>query len=548
MKSFLRKTSESQIYLYLIAFQAIWLVVALIPGVQFLIRILLLLFLFILLLWRLGGNQLKTGIFNLLIVIGSSVIAIKFLFSLLEDYANYVLQFISLGIDNDPHLQMLKDMALVNGQIPLISYPSGQQTLWYLLGKLAGVSYDSVEEVLATYGSLYLFTLLSIVILISRILKKLSIESDGNFFKGYFILILMFFGSFSYMIVGGYPHYMWAFLNVLLVTNLIIRTTQVPIILLSSTLVTWILFITCQPFAFISGLFTLITLWQSFKSIDSKSKLKISNSILVFSLVFLASVTFIVFYWLAKTNVIQQVSDPAAAESLSSVQIVVTLTFIFLAVLKKKTWENSNLRNFVFAHIVLSSVMGIFTFIQQGFITYYAVKQIQFTLFFLVVIALSVFSYKNSNLILKIGATLLVISQFIIVLNPKNFTSAIMGSGFKAFVTLTRPDQWKEISIDANQLILDAKEANLDKDECAIYWLPDRNLISKSTWVDAISPKGQHACMDYAFLAYVSNEDEMKQIFEKSEKHFVVLFESSKPPQLDLLSGPNVRFVEISKP
>lgn len=545
MKSVINRVNESKVSTSLLGIQAIWLVIALLPNLSFFTRLSLVIGITPLVIWKTEQADFKKLFFAVISIFIGIAVFIRILFNLLLFVPNYVLQFLTLGIDNDPHVQMFKEMDLVSGQIPLISYPKGQQTLWYFLGKLGGISFSSPERVIAAYGTLYSFTLFAIFVIAWRIINNLSPVKDDVIFKTYFYVLIFLFGSFSFMVVAGYPHYMWALLTILILVDIVVRTTEFLQIFVSAAFASCILFLTCQPFVLATGSFMVVLLFKQFSNIRSKSTTTVPRRVIFIALGLLMLIGGLGVRWLSQINVVDWVTDDASAEPISVVQLVLTVAISFFLIKKFEIFIDRNVKLIAFLMISVSLAMAAYTIIRANEVTYYAVKQLQYSFIFLLLIVFSIFDFRNSKITVRALAAVLILAQFIPVARPKFFSGPLMGSGHQALALFTQPQTWEVISLDSNQTLRDANTFEIGPDECAIYWKPERILISQSTWMNAIQPNGLRTCFDYTYLEYTENENEIQEVLKYAPNRFVILYLPSKPPNFEKLDSDKVRFIEI---
>lgn len=539
--------SNSKLFFHLLSLQVIWLFTALVPGLSILNRLLVFVFFVIFGILLIEKKNSAKLMLQLVAIFTLTVLTLKVFFSLFLNIPNYLLQFLSLGIDNDPHIQMFKDMNALGGQIQLVSYPKGQQTIWLLMSEFAGLKFDTPISIIAAYGSLYLLTLIFVCVLAGLLIYRLSKDKSEVFFKLYFFYLVLFLGSFGFMIVGGYPHYMWALVVLLILANVYLKAESDGFILGSTFLASIILYFTCQPFALVTGLLLFALLVKLIRA-SSKATPGFRINLPVYSALFgLVAVGILGLNYISKVDVFNWVTDDASAEPLSAIQVLVS-SGCALAILKSSHFRiNSEIKTFLFSLIFVSAAIASFTSLESGFVTYYGVKQVQFSLILVLAILIAGLNFSKSKSLIKLTAVLIFVAQFIPTVSPKNFDGPLMGSTFKAVLLLTRPSQWEEISINANQVLHDANSNLLSEDECAVYWMPERNLISKATWFNSIQPRTKHRCLDFAFLAYVSDKNELKSVVELSESNFVLFYEKNNKPDLQFLASSKVRFVELTE-
>jgi len=537
----------NELLISFLVIQAVWLVVSLIPGLNASYRLFTLL-IFILILIVVFWFRRKNFVPILWFGFATSVLVLTSagLAKILKPVAHYVLQFLSLGIDNDPHIQMYKEIVKSSGQIKL-GYPPGQQATWNLISKLANLSSNDTADIVSAFGALTILTWLLIIFLSSLLILRKTKFNFESFTKIYGLVFIFLFGGFSFMVVGGYPHYMWATVVLLLVANALQETPtfyQKVVVLLVAT---WILFVTFPVFAATTGLCLVANLLNesrnklTFNSVLTKKKL----NYLVFGIIF---IFFVSALWAVKRYTLNWIAADASAEPISVTQI--GLTFILLIGIYKFSSINSLQINFELKALIISLALvsvliSLLTLAKVQKVTYFAVKQIQFSLLIILVITLASVLVHKSNWIVKSCIFLLVLVQFIPVLSPKVFDGAIMGSGVKGFIYLTKPNQWDNITFAGNSLIDLSDQVQLKNDECAVFWKPDRVIISKSTWLNAINPNTKIVCQNFAYLELTNSEQEILAAAEKLDQRFLVIYSQTNKPDAAELTSANIRLFEL---
>lgn len=529
--------------------QATWLIICLIPEIRVGLRLSMLLAATLLAATWFGYVRKFVNSVVWFTAISTGLVALAAILNkLIQPFAKNILHFLSLGIDNDPHVQMFKDILLSNGQFQAISYPPGQRVIWNLFAKLSGIEIQDSSSVILAFGTMTIFTWLVILALSILLIIRQSNFSFESFTKNYALVAIFLFGSFSYMLVGGYPHYMWATVVILMVANLFQEPLALKTKLLILVLASWILFFTMAVFAAITGICLVVMLIREIKTqLKGKTALtQLQNT--VFSFIFL-SFLILVSFWAIKKFKLDWISVDASAEPISFVQISATVllaAFILRFSAKDSVRINFENKILIAALVFLSLIITVVAWLEANKVTYYAVKQIQFSLFIILAIFISAINISKNGTLVKFAISVLMLVQFIPAIWPKSFDGAIMGSGIKGFVSLTRPDSWKTITFDANSLIAVSDKLNLNQSECAVFWNPESVLISKTTWINAINPNGKHVCHSFGFLEFTNSESEIVKVADNLDQQFVVLFTKTNKPDVEEISSSNIRLFELT--
>ena len=538
-----------ELFTSLLVLQAAWLGISLIPELTSNLRILTLLAFVLIssfIFWLRTKNSKSIIWF---FAIGALIaITTAGLVKLLKPVSHYALQFLTLGIDNDPHIQMYKDIVQSDGQINLISYPSGQQAMWNLITKYSNLNFESTTEIVTSFATLTILTWLLIITLISLLVIRITKLTFESFAKIYALALVFFFGSFSFMVVGGYPHYMWAILVLLLISNALQETSTFStkvLILLSGT---WILFFTFVIFSAVTGLSLAVLLIHEArqkyraKEIVNKRNLNLWSVGLV-SLLVAAGI------WTVNRYTLNVVADDASAEPISVIQM--SLTALLIVVIFKFSSNSAlqikfELKVLMVALALVAVGISIFTIVEANKITYFAVKQIQFSLLVILAVLLAASKFSLSNLVTRSSIILLVLAQFIPVLNPKIFDGVLMGSGIKGFLFLSKPDKWSQITFEGKALMQLSEQVQLTEDECAVFWKPDRVLISKTTWLNAINPNANTKCQGFQYLELAGSEQKLIEASKKLDQQFLVIYSETNKPDVAELSSANIRLFELT--
>lgn len=545
------KFEQTAIYRFaagLLVVEFVWLIISLVPGIEFshrLVTIAALAGLVSFQVIRTKNSQILFG-FGAFLIFSAGLI--QLLFQTFLQWPQFALQFFSLGIDNDPHIQMFKDFFRSAGQLEVVSYPKGQQSIWALLGKISGLNVDSTASVIASYAAMYLYTLILLNLAILLILKNFCSSGFEIFVKFYFIFLIEFVGAFSFMLVGGYPHYLVAQLNLLI---LLVAYLSNPNFLIKSalTLSTAIsLYFICQPFSLILLIALAISIGQEIRSGRQVLISKVPKIYLVGFLVFSSGFVYVGVNWVTKTNPFKWVSDAAAAEPLSLLHLLPTgIALIYLLFSKSKPLKiwNGPTSVLAFSITTVSLIMAIFTFIEANQVTYYAVKQVQFSVFVLVIIWVSAYKPEMKQVRIRAAITILVLAQFVPMAFPKIFKGAVMGSGFKASVLLLRQDSWETETFDSRTLISISSQVGQAQDECVVVWNPEQSLISQTTWLNAINPAADKNCESYQFLEFTDDENQIQMVAKEKNQKFILVYKSGLSPDLAKLEKSKFRVFEI---
>lgn len=531
-----------------VTIQFTWILVCLIPGLSLIQRMLTIAGIFAFFLVRAIAAKKYGSVYLVVAITTIAVISVKLFARIFYLFPGPLLQFFSLGIDNDPHIQMFKEFFLSTGKLELISYPKGQQAIWNLFSHLAVLGMDSAQNVIVSYAAMYFLTLISINVAIFWIIRKYSNSNFEIFVKAYFVILVEIFGAFSFMLVGGYPHYLVAFLNVILLFIILNSSTKNSHKIRMTGFITVILYFTCQPFALTTFMMFALLIARNFKTTNIKELINKSKLIISATALVLVGFSAVAVNWAIKTNPLKAVADDAAAEPLSIIHVALSLVIFFIISTSRSSEIDEALkpeRSLAVLLILTAFGMSLFTYLSAGEVTYYAVKQVQFVLFFLVIFIVSTVSFDKRKWVSLALTAALVVVQFVPSFYPKVFKGAVMGSGIKAAIHLSRPEIWESQIFEPSKLIQISNLIKQNADECAVFWKPEQLLISKTTWLNAISPAAKHDCQSYQYLEFAPDESEFQMVAAKTKAKFVLIFDASNSPDVTKFDGRYFRLIAI---
>ena len=477
---------------------------------------------------------------------------------ILQEHAGVVLSYLGFGYDNSHHLPLFRYVieegglprfvTSTNSHLPqfLFDYPVGQAAIWGAIANPFQISVSTPEQLIANYT---IFTSLSVCILIcvlchmTRRLYVSELRIFGTFAVLIFVSILVVLGSFSFVIVSGYPPLIAAM--ILLILGVLIQSeTYSRSAFLLQILLVGLIAITYVTFAIPAALSMALTQFRVYKRARPANKR--------FELALYATVAatgiilvYAIFSTTAKSWGWRQILELGGIESVPNRIIVVSILIAVLFTLTNRV--NSSLsKNYSMLLIFVWLSYGILaavTYHFNGDISYYAQKQGYVAILLTAPAGISLLKFSLN--LRKVVVTILVVSllgvwsvsQIEQTRNPKVFVAGFMSSIPRTVTIVRSPITRHKQMIDGPQSLRALKE----HPNSSLFLIHNKNASSdlSSRWINALN----NSWDDERWGIFLINLEEMRN--KESEIRSIALTYPSPVLIVDDISAVSPDLVQL---
>lgn len=464
------------------------------------------------------------------------LIVIQIFYLIVRSFPERFLQFLIYGYDNAFHFSLFR-IYMTAENYPTASannwptdfelfrnYPGGFYAVASFLSSIFVGNTEDPMRLLSAYFLTTTFTCLGILVV--SVLIITSKYGIAKFSNRHLIVVLPLFASVGILLTNGYPPYLYTLLILLLLIivlasdlklgNMILWISiGLHLTLISQPLVAMNLIV---PFLFATGYFVLTIFRGSFALKDFRSfVLGCALGLITLNMVRGTSENF----------GISTLKEPLVGQTLSIqywvIQLIL-LIFVFYASFSKK------LPLFTFMILISAMLPLLFlislTFMDDGSIGYYAMKQGYIWSFLLNIVALIAYEHnkspssilvKDKNLANKFLITLLVVGALVGTSTPRGFNGAFMGTLENVIgASLGSKFEWKLSGLDAQKILTAARRTKSYKSDCFVYRSNKNYSDLGSRWLNGLSTnKISNACFGvYWNSDSISAEDLKKRIID----------------------------------
>jgi hypothetical protein len=419
------------------------------------------------------SDTLVTARRRIILYSAGLTVALQVVSGLLEKFKVQLISFVMAGYDNSHHFAIFQNMLKTDRisrfsqstqwEIPSFfayQYPPGNSIFWQSV--LAPLRLNGSD----VYFSMYLFlatillSVFSLIILTFKIVGYLTNESRSKvqIIHFAFVTIAISLGTFSFMISSGFPTVLTGLGLALYIFNVsyvefpeysrISFVTQLAIIVLISNT-----YVTLMPSVFLCFLYLLHKQRSSSEPANSQNDTRFVVSVLILTV----SLIFVLFRFTAGTMGWRQILEPGGIQPIpNSILLLTTVTLIvFIAKYKFRNNAHKYFSVFVGTNLMVCIALSCLTFIYNGSISYYAMKQWYVCVLLCIPCLISLLHSRNlfSKVPILVLACIFTMLQYSNVKNPSVFRYGFMSSTYLATKYSIDPNLRVNLPVNASQLI-----------------------------------------------------------------------------------------------
>ena len=460
------------------------------------------------------------------------IIIVQIFYLIVRSFPERFLQFLIFGYDNAFHFSLFR-IYMTAETYPSVSannwptdfelfrnYPGG---FYAVSSFLSSIFVGDTEDPIRLLSAYFLIvTLTCFGILVVSVLAITSKHGIVKFSKRHLIVVLPLIASVGILLTNGYPPYLYSLLILLLLmivlagdlklgNTILWISIGLHLTLISQPLVAMNLI---APFLFAAGYFVMTIFRGSIVPKDFRS----------FALgCILGFITFKMVSGTSENFGISTLKEPGAGQSLSIqywvIQLIL-LIFVLYASFSKKLplFTYMILISTLFPLLFLISL----TFMDDGSIGYYAMKQGYIWSFLLNIAALITYEnnrnpssilVKDKNRANKFLISLLVVGALVGTSTPRGFNGAFMGTLENVIgASIGSKLEWKMSGLDAQKVLIAARRAKPYKSDCFVYRSNQNYSDLGSRWLNSLSKnKVSNACFGVYWNSDSISAQDIKQ-------------------------------------
>ena len=464
------------------------------------------------------------------------LIIVQISYLIVRNFPERFLQFLIYGYDNAFHFSLFR-IYMTAENYPTASannwptdfelfrhYPGGFYAVGSFLSSIVVGDTEDPTSLLSAYFSILIFIYLGILLVsVSLITSK---HGSPKFWNRHLIIVLPLIASVGILLTNGYPPYLYTLLILLLLMIVLADDRELGntilwvsiglhLTLISQPLVAMNLIV---PFLFVAGYFVLKIFRRSIVLRDFRSFAL--GCILGFVTLKMVSST-------SENFGIATLKATGSVQPLSIQYWVIQLTLLIFLVFASFSKKLPLLISLILISTMLPFLFLMsLTFMDDGSIGYYAIKQGYIWSFLLNVAALFTYEhnkspssilFKNKKLANEFLIPLLVVGALVGASTPRVFNGPGMGTLENVIsASLGSKLEWKSNGLDAQKILIAARRTKPYKSDCFIYKSNQNFSDLGSRWLNSLSTnKVSNACFGvYWNSDSISAEDMKKRIID----------------------------------